>query len=383
MHDINNNHAEVVACIAAFLNSVPLIHSVLPPTEYGSLPTPPAQTPSRQVVDPADGEGTNHLHNRAPSSDNAPSSPDNAYKRAVAIAGRLPRQLGSVNVLSELQRDLQRERDRTRHSAQQEHRTPWLRSQSGEEMGNHSEILEDDDHNLQPSQRFEMAVERYWRVVIAQRYRAALQNKEKRTHSVAEEFGRKYLPDEVKRGLSKKASQDKWKRIIVSISSGSSLRSLVVQACCCCCPENSRMNSGFALSGDDAKANVYSARRLKMEDRATLFATIAATHPTLKDDLKGLTDLLSYFFSRNSLPGWQIPLETLPEANIAALRRRGLGELVSVVDISSHLSVAGGKAQRLKSTFDQSIHGHRYIEDQPAKFKPLSPVYEQAFIPLA
>ncbi|KAJ2981902.1 hypothetical protein NQ176_g1747 [Zarea fungicola] len=214
MHDINNNHAEVVACIAAFLNSVPLIHSVLPPTEYGSLPTPPAQTPSRQVVDPADGEGTNHLHNRAPSSDNAPSSPDNAYKRAVAIAGRLPRQLGSVNVLSELQRDLQRERDRTRHSAQQEHRTPWLRSQSGEEMGNHSEILEDDDHNLQPSQRFEMAVERYWRVVIAQRYRAALQNKEKRTHSVAEEFGRKYLPDEVKRGLSKKASQDKWKRII-------------------------------------------------------------------------------------------------------------------------------------------------------------------------
>lgn len=74
-----------------------------------------------------------------------------------------------------------------------------------------------------------------------------------------------------------------------------------------------------------------SARRLRSDDRAVLFASIAARHRNLKGDVKVLTDLLSYYFSQNGLPEWQIPLENLPKADIGAWRQRGLRELVGFV----------------------------------------------------
>lgn len=88
--------------------------------------------------------------------------PDNAYKRAVAIANGLPLELGSVNALSELQHDLQCERAQTHHNAQQRRRTnPEMMPQSAEEAGNHSKNLKDNCHNLQPSTRFKTAARRY------------------------------------------------------------------------------------------------------------------------------------------------------------------------------------------------------------------------------
>ncbi|KAM3471497.1 hypothetical protein MY8738_009289 [Beauveria namnaoensis] len=215
MHGITHNQAEVAACVAAYPDSVPLIYSVLPTAEPGNLPTPPAQPLGLEAVDAI---------NESSGGDEPPSiknpratskKPDNAYKRAVAIADKLPLELGSVNVLSELQHDLQRERARTDYNAQQRRRAnPEPRSQSEDEAGNHSENLEDDYHSLQPSPRFETATGRYWSILIAQRYRAAKQSKEKHTISVAEKFAKKYLPDNVKKGLSKKKLQTKWKAIM-------------------------------------------------------------------------------------------------------------------------------------------------------------------------
>ncbi|ATY58258.1 metalloreductase transmembrane component [Cordyceps militaris] len=215
MYGISHNQAEVAACVAAYPDSVPLIYSVLPTAEPGNLPTPPAQPLGLEAVDAIDESSSS---DEPPSSENPPATskkPDNAYKRAVAMANNLPQELGSVNILTELQHDLQRERTRTDHNAQRRQRAkPELRSLSEEEAGNHSESLEDDYHSLQPSPRFETAAERYWCIIIAQRYRAAKHSKKKHTCSVAETFAKKYLPDKVKKGLSKKKLQDKWKAIM-------------------------------------------------------------------------------------------------------------------------------------------------------------------------
>lgn len=138
-----------------------------------------------------------------------------AYKRSVAIANRLPQELGSVGILSELRCDLLWERARTYQNEQQRHRaSPQLRSPSEENAGSHSDNLEDAYRNLQPSPRFETATERYRRVLIAQRYHTALQSKGNRSWSVAEDFARKYLPDKSKKGLSKRKLQNKWRGII-------------------------------------------------------------------------------------------------------------------------------------------------------------------------
>ncbi|KAM3497838.1 hypothetical protein MY10362_008822 [Beauveria mimosiformis] len=218
IYDINHNQAEVAACVAAYPDSAPLIYSVLPTAEPGSLPAPPAQTSGLDTVDATDSSSCideQSCSGNRPAKRKRRNSPDNAYKRAVAIANRLPQELGSAHVLSELQRDLQCERIRNDHNAQRRQRAnPERRSHNEEKAANHSEDLEDDCHNLQPSPRFKTAVERYPRILIAQRYQTALHNKEKRTFSVAEEFAQKYLPDNVKEGLSKKKLQDKWKPII-------------------------------------------------------------------------------------------------------------------------------------------------------------------------
>lgn len=138
-----------------------------------------------------------------------------AYKRAITIANRLPQELGSVGILSELRRDLQWERARTYQNEQQRRRaSPQLRSPSEENASNHSDNLGDAYHNLQPSPRFKTAIERYRRVLIAQHYHTALQSKKNRSCSVAEDFARKYLPDTSKKGLSKRKLQNKWRVII-------------------------------------------------------------------------------------------------------------------------------------------------------------------------
>ena len=98
-----------------------------------------------------------------------------------------------MNILTELQHDLQHERARADHDAQQRQRAkPELRSQSEEEAGNPSKNSVDDYPDLQVSPRFETAAERYWCIIIAQRYRAAKHSKEKHTCSVAESFAKKY-----------------------------------------------------------------------------------------------------------------------------------------------------------------------------------------------
>ncbi|KAM3537514.1 hypothetical protein ARSEF1564_009564 [Beauveria bassiana] len=108
LHAINHNQAEVATCVAALSNSVPLIYSVLPAAEPGSLPTPPAQQALPvKVVHTTDESSTSDEPPNPPENSPAKSKePDNAYKRAVAIVNRLPLELGSVNVLSELQYDL-------------------------------------------------------------------------------------------------------------------------------------------------------------------------------------------------------------------------------------------------------------------------------------
>ena len=93
-----------------------------------------------------------------------------------------------------------------------------------------------------------------------------------------------------------------------------------------------------------AQASVCSARRLKTEDRAALFASIAARHPNLKHDTTVLTEILAYFFYNKTLPEWKIPLENLPEADIAT---KGLRELLDCVDITSQIAVDGGNTATL------------------------------------
>ncbi|KGQ03542.1 hypothetical protein BBAD15_g11226 [Beauveria bassiana D1-5] len=164
IYDINHNQAEVAACVAAYPDSAPLIYSVLPTAEPGSLPAPPAQTSGLDTVDATDSSSCideQSCSGNRPAKRKRRNSPDNAYKRAVAIANRLPQELGSAHVLSELQRDLQCERIRNDHNAQRRQRAnPERRSHSEEKAANHSEDLEDDCHNLQPSPRFDTAVER-------------------------------------------------------------------------------------------------------------------------------------------------------------------------------------------------------------------------------
>ncbi|EJP61089.1 metalloreductase transmembrane component [Beauveria bassiana ARSEF 2860] len=359
MHGITHNQAEVAACVAAYPDSVPLIYSVLPTTEPGNLPTPPAQPLGLEAYQ---------------KSTRDKQKPDNAYKRAVAIADKLPLELGSVNVLSELQHDLQRERARTDYNAQQRRRAnPEPRSQSEDEAGNHSENLEDDYHSLQPSPRFETATGRYWSILIAQRYRAAKQSKEKHIISVAEKFAKKYLPDNVKKGLSKKKLQTKWKAIMHQHNFWEQMAT-------------SCGGAGVLLLLPAEFQNEH-ARRLKIEDKAALFASIAARHPNLKHDVAVLTDLLSCFLHNKALPKWQIPLETLSEAEIATRWQRGLRELVVFVDSPVHITVDGEDAARLPSAqplsslMDSSMCDYGYKIDQDMECMPLSPANEQRFIP--
>lgn len=103
MHGISHNRAEVAACVAAYPESVPLIYSVLPPAEPDSLPTPPAQQVSALEAVHTTDESSSSDEPRSPENLPAKSEkPDNAYKYAIAIANRLPLELGSINILSKL-----------------------------------------------------------------------------------------------------------------------------------------------------------------------------------------------------------------------------------------------------------------------------------------
>ncbi|KAJ6783483.1 hypothetical protein PWT90_03516 [Aphanocladium album] len=332
MHDIRHNQAEVAACVAEFPDSVPLIYSILPTAEPGNLLMPPVQ----QAV----ALGAVCTTNESSSSDESASPqnlpykskiPDNAYKRAVAIADKLSLLLGSVRVLSELQHDLQHERARTHRNAPQRWRANTEpTSPSAAEAGHHSQNLEVNYRNLQPSRRFETAAKRYWCIVLAQRYRAAKQNKVRHTNSIDEKFARQYLPDEVKNGLSKKRLQEKWKAIMHQ-------QNFWEQMATSC-------GGAGVLLLLPAEFHNEHARRLKTEDKVALFASIAARHPNLKHDITVLTDLLVYFFHNKVLPEWRIPLEDLPEADIATCRQRGLWELVRFDDVTSHFASDGGDA---------------------------------------
>lgn len=104
----------------------------------------------------------------------------------------------------------------------------------------------------------------------------------------------------------------------------------------------------------------------------------------MKHDITALTDILSYFSYNKTLPDWKIPLENLPEADIAT---KGLRELLNCVDITSQLAVDGGDAamlpdeQPLNSLLDPSIYEYEYTEDQFTECTPLSLAQEPAFIP--
>ncbi len=52
----------------------------------------------------------------------------------------------------------------------------------------------------------------------------------------------------------------------------------------------------------------------------------------MKDDLKDLTYLVSYFAEHKTLPEMQLLLETLDDEKIATMRQSGLRELVSFVE---------------------------------------------------
>lgn len=123
--------------------------------------------------------------------------------------------------------------------------------------------------------------------------------------------------------------------------------------------------------------NVCSARRLKIEDRATLFTSIAARHPNLKYDITVLTDLLTYYYYNKVLPEWQISLENLPEADIATRRQRGLRELVHFDEDAA----TPPNTQSLNSLIDPSMLDYEYTEDQPMEFTSFSSGHGQVFIP--
>ncbi|KAM3471499.1 hypothetical protein MY8738_009291 [Beauveria namnaoensis] len=358
MHAINRNQAEVAACLAALPDSVPLIYSVLPSAEPGSLPTP-----ALEAVHTTDESSSDE----PPSPENSPAKskkPDNAYERAVAIANRLPLELGSADVLSELQHDLQRERARAHHNAQQRQRAnPEPMLPSAEEAGTHFENLEDHYRNLQPSSPLKTAAERYFYVVVAQCYNAAKHNKAKHTYSVAEEFARKYLPATVKEGLSGERLQAKWKALMHQQSFWEQLATVC--------------GGAGVLLLLPAEFQKEHARRLKIEDRATLFTSIAARHPDLKYDITVLTDLLTYYYYNKVLPEWQISLENLPEADIATRRQRGLRELVHFDEDAA----TPPNTQSLNSLIDPSMLDYEYTEDQPMEFTPFSSGHGQVFIP--
>lgn len=112
--------------------------------------------------------------------------------------------------------------------------------------------------------------------------------------------------------------------------------------------------------------NMCSARRLKIEDRATLFTSIVARHLNLKDDITVLTDLLLYYYYYNKvLLEWQIPLENLPKVDIAI---KGLQELV-LFDVTSHFASDRGdlatplNTLSLNSLINLSILDYEYTED--------------------
>ncbi|KAJ4146906.1 hypothetical protein LMH87_001465 [Akanthomyces muscarius] len=331
MYGIRHNQAEVAACVAANPDFVPLIHSVLPTAAEPGNPTPSAQPAEDAIDESSSSDEPPNVGSEKPAATG--KKPDNAYRRAIAVANKLPLELGSVNILTELQHDLQRERARADHDAQQrQHAKPELRSQSEEEAANPSKNVVDNYHNLQPSPRFETAAERYWCIIIAQRYRAAKHSKEKHTCSVAESFARKYLPDKVKQGLSRRKLQDKWKTIMHQQIFWEQLAT--------------RCGGAGVLLLLSAEFQNEHARRLKIEDRAALFASIAARHPNLKHDITALTEILTYFFYNKTPPEWKItlPLENLPEADIAT---KGLRELLDCVDITSQIAVDGGNTATL------------------------------------
>ena len=214
LHSIKHNRSEVAACVAAYPDFVPLIHSVLP-RSVPALPGLAQLLEAASTTDQAISIRRNDEAFNSPAKRKRPSKPSDLYERAVASARKIHAELGSVAVLSELQRDLQRERARTQHNAQQrQNAKPALRYPGEERMGKHPENLEVNHHNLQSSPRLEVAIKRYRRTVIARQYHAALHNRRDGAESITEEFALKYLPDGATSGLSKKELRAKWKTII-------------------------------------------------------------------------------------------------------------------------------------------------------------------------
>jgi hypothetical protein len=82
-------------------------------------------------------------------------------------------------------------------------------------------------------------------------------------------------------------------------------------------------------AGHPQQSNKNSARRLGELDEEKLFTRISARYPNLKEDLKDLTYLVSYFAEHKKLPERQLLLETLDDDEISTLRQSGLRDLVS------------------------------------------------------
>ena len=104
-------------------------------------------------------------------------------------------------------------------------------------------------------------------------------------------------------------------------------------ACFHSCRSPLGTSNKYTPAGWEAWANKKSARRLDELDEERLFTSISARYPNLRDDLRDLTYLVSYFAEHKTLPERQLVLETLDDDEISAMRESGLRELVRFVEV--------------------------------------------------
>lgn len=208
----------VVHAVNADPTSMPLVQAYRTPPEQPSPPVAPKHVPNTH---PEARDESNSSDQVSPQGHGNVGRSGQGFRLANAIINKLPQELGSVNVLLELQRDLRRARALTGSGAEPRPRSmPELLSHTDDVLTESLEQLRahfDELLKRNLGSCLKTALERYRLSCIARWYEDAKGRKEKRRYSLAVIFGEVFLPEFAwkLRHMPKKERDDKlqsrWK----------------------------------------------------------------------------------------------------------------------------------------------------------------------------